>query len=165
MGDLSTIKLKKLDERAIIPFRATPGSNGYDLFAIEEVKIFIREVGVIRTGIALEIPYGYEAQVRSRSGLAMKDQLFVLNSPGTIDSDYRGEIKVLIYNLGMENYTIYPGDKIAQLAFCACQLPEFNVVEELSETVRGDAGFGSTGRKKSKKAVSLEGMAEALREI
>lgn len=165
MADLPIrVKLKKLNETATIPFRATPGSNGYDLFAIEEKKIFIRQVEVIKTGISLEIPYGYEAQVRSRSGLAMKHQLFVLNSPGTIDSDYRGEIMVLLYNLGMDNYTIYPGDKIAQLTFCACQLPEFDVVEELSSTERGTGGFGSTGKRRSKKGDS-DGLAEGIKDI
>lgn len=162
MGDLAKIKLKKIDDAATIPVRATNGSSGYDLFALEAVEIPIRESRLIRTGISLEIPYGYEGQIRSRSGLAIKEGIFVLNSPGTIDSDYRGELMVVLYNLGMNNYKISVGDKIAQLIFQRIELPNLEPVDLLSETERGSGGFGSTDKKKRAKKENVEGLAEGI---
>ena len=155
------VKFKKLRENAIIPKRATEGSSGFDLcyapdnaegFLPTEMRgdrltIYCGGSVVVGTGIAAEIPVGYELQVRSRSGLAAKNGVFVLNSPGTVDSDYRGEIKVILHNAGPHHFHIDPGDRIAQLV--PAQLPTVvvEVVDELTETQRGAGGFGSTGVK------------------
>jgi len=131
---------------AQVPARATEGSSGYDLCS--NVKMRVRGnggFGAIPTGIQLAIPKGWEAQVRSRSGLAMKNQVFVLNSPGTIDSDYRGEIIVLLCNFGRWHLDIRQGERIAQLVFAKVAAPEMEVVPQLDATERGEGGFGSTG--------------------
>ena len=154
------IKFKKLRDNAAIPKRATEGSSGFDLYYAPDnnkklqlptemrdnkLTIYAGSSAVVETGIAAEVPVGYELQVRSRSGLAAKNGVFVLNSPGTVDSDYRGEIKVILHNAGKHHFHIRPGDRIAQLV--PMQLPTaiVEVVEELSDTERGDGGFGSTG--------------------
>ena len=102
---------------------------------------------MVKTGLFLEIPVGYEAQVRPRSGFALKNGVTVLNSPGTIDADYRGEVGVILINLSQENVEIHSGDRIAQLVFAKVEQAEWNKVETLSETERGQGGFGSTGKK------------------
>lgn len=162
MGDLAQIKIKKMVENAIIPVRATPGSSGYDLYCTETTDVYLRTITPIKTGVAIELPYGYEAQVRSRSGLAMKNQIFVLNSPGTIDSDYRGEIVVLLFNAGWEHYTIQAGERIAQLVFAKIELPDLQIVSELNQTERGIKGFGSTDKKRRSKKENVEGLAEGI---
>lgn len=125
----------------------TKGSSGMDLYSAEEKIILPGKWEVISTGIAVEIPYGYEGEVRSRSGLAKNHGVFVLNSPGTIDSDYRGEIKVILMNLGDEPFKVNIGDRIAQLVISPITRVEVFEVEELSSTERNDGGFGHTGRR------------------
>jgi dUTP pyrophosphatase len=112
----------------------------------------------VRTGIALDLPPGLEGQVRSRSGLAAKSGLFVLNSPGTIDSDYRGEIKIILANLGKTPFVVCPGDRIAQLVFNEIPRISLSAVDTLTVTERGSAGFGSSGKVPLKKSADLEGV-------
>lgn len=141
------IRVKKLKNAVNLPKYATAGSSGLDLYAAIEKPIILlpKQRCNIPTGIAVEIPFGYEGQIRPRSGLAVKHGITVLNTPGTIDSDYRGEIKVVLINLGKEKFVIYRGDRIAQLVFTPIVKVEFEEVEELSPTERGEEGFGSTG--------------------
>ncbi len=124
--------------------RATPGSSGYDLKAAIQTPIIIKPgtIELIPTGVKLEMPIGTEAQIRPRSGLALK--YGVMASFGTIDADYTGEIKIILISMGKEDFTVNPGDRIAQLVFASVLHPEF-VEEELGETKRGTGGFGSTG--------------------
>lgn len=130
-----------------IPARQTPQSAGVDLHAkiTEAVTIRKGECVLIPTGIKIALPFGYEAQVRSRSGLALNHGVVVLNSPGTIDADYRGELKVLLINHGVEAFEIKRGDRIAQLVFAKVEMFNFEEVEKLPETARGEGGYGSTG--------------------
>jgi len=130
-----------------LPQYETSGSAGLDLKADIEKTIVLRpfDRALVHTGIYLEIPKGYEAQVRPRSGLALKNGITVLNSPGTIDADYRGEICVILANLSNKGFGIKPGDRIAQLVFAKVEQAEWLEVEQLSETDRGEGGFGSTG--------------------
>lgn len=130
-----------------LPQRMSAGASGYDLHAAvqEPVTLMPGERGLIPTGLRIELPDGYEAQVRPRSGLALKHGLTVLNAPGTIDSDYRGEINVLLINLGQEAVTIHRGDRIAQLVVQAVMDVNWRVVEELSATERDSGGFGHSG--------------------
>ncbi len=139
------VGLQKLHENAVLPERATKDSAGFDLYAIEDAKILPGGRTLIRTGVAMEIPPGYEGQVRPRSGLALKHGITVLNAPGTIDADYRGEVQVILYNTGPA-YQVKAGEKIAQLVICRLPDVEFQVSESLSETERGSGGFGSTGK-------------------
>lgn len=136
----------KLDMRAVIPTYATHGSAGMDLFAIEGVGFAPGGRGKVRTGLAVRIPEGYEGQVRPRSGLAAKHGITVLNSPGTIDSDYRGEILVLLVNHGLVFFEVSAGDRIAQLVICPVAHADVAFVPTLDDTERGAGGFGSTGR-------------------
>lgn len=126
--------------------RASPGAAGLDLSALEAVEIPARGWAVVRTGLAVEIPEGYEGQVRPRSGLAFKRGITVLNAPGTIDSDYRGEVAVALVNHGPEPYRVAGGDRIAQLVVARVAMVDVLEVDALAETARGDGGFGSTGR-------------------
>lgn len=123
------------------------GASGYDLYASLDQAVRLPPLGreLIPCGIQLEIPDGYEAQIRPRSGLALESGLTILNSPGTIDSDYRGEIQVLMINQGSTPFTILPNMRVAQLVFCRVEHPMFLLVDELSMTKRGENGFGSTG--------------------
>lgn len=136
----------KLLEGGKLPHYATEGASGLDLFSKEEVVIEPKRFKTISTGIILEIPKGYEAQVRPRSGLASKYGIGVLNSPGTIDSDYRGEVKVILFNFGDSPFEVKRGDRIAQLVFSKIIRIELVGAEELSPTKRGRGGFGHTGR-------------------
>lgn len=131
-----------------IPTYATTGSSGLDLRAWLKDSIVLKplERYLVPTGLFIEIPTGYEAQVRPRSGLAIKQGLSCLNSPGTIDSDYRGELKVIMVNLSNETQTIEDGNRIAQLVFQKVEIIEWNEIETLTETVRGEGGFGHTGK-------------------
>ena len=131
-----------------LPQYATTASAGVDLRANidEPVVLGSLEKTLIPTGLFMEIPVGYEAQVRPRSGLAFKHGLTVLNSPGTIDADYRGEVKVILVNLSKEPFTIQDGERIAQLVIAAHEQADWVEVEELVETERGAGGFGSTGK-------------------
>lgn len=130
-----------------IPEYATSLSAGVDLRSSIYVLIDAFDSAIVPTGLHIELPEGYEAQVRPRSGLALKHQITVLNSPGTIDADYRGEIGVIIINHSDVPFSIEPGDRIAQLVFSKYERAEFIEVEELSETERGEGGFGHTGNK------------------
>ena len=140
-----TVKVKAA-EGITLPAYATEGSSGMDIRASEAAVIKARERGCVPTGIFLEMPEGCEAQIRPRSGLAFKHGVTVLNTPGTIDSDYRGEIKVILINLGKEDFTIAPGDRIAQMVFASVTKAELVRADELDDTARSDGGFGSTGR-------------------
>lgn len=131
-----------------LPRYATPQSAGLDLQAnIEEsITIGSLERALVPTGLFIALPEGYEAQIRPRSGLAAKHGITVLNSPGTIDADYRGEIKVVLVNLSKEPFTINNGERIAQMVVARCEQAEWETVETLDETERGEGGFGHTGR-------------------
>lgn len=130
-----------------LPEYATSGSSGLDLRAniSEPVELSSLERVLVPTGLFLQIPHGYEAQIRPRSGLAIKHGLTCLNTPGTIDSDYRGEVKVILVNLGHEAQVIQPGDRIAQMVFQKVETIRWVQTEQLSDTVRADGGFGHSG--------------------
>jgi len=140
--------IKKLHKNIILPEYKTDGSSGMDLMANVEqtVKILPGEKKIISTGIMVAIPEQYEIQIRPRSGLAAKNGISVLNTPGTIDSDYRGEIKVILINLGKDIFQINKNDRIAQMIVCPIIKVELQEVESLPETVRGEGGFGSTNK-------------------
>ncbi|MBU5315907.1 dUTP diphosphatase [Clostridium bornimense] len=144
---MEVLKIKKLNEDAIIPFYAHPGDAGLDLFSVEEVTIEPGKRQLVATGISIELPKNTEAQVRPRSGLALKYGVTVLNSPGTIDEGYRGEIKVILINHGEEAFKINRGDKIAQMVIMPVLTVGIEEVEILNDSERGEGGFGSTGRK------------------
>ncbi len=127
------------------PKYQTAGAAGCDITSSEHKIIPSGKWEVVSTGIKMEIPHGYECQIRSRSGLAAKEGVFVLNGVGTIDSDYRGEIKVILANMGINDYYISPGDRIAQMVFAPVVQIDFKKVDETSTTSRGSGGFGSTG--------------------
>lgn len=132
-----------------LPQYETAFSAGMDVRANIDESIVLKplERVLVKTGLFLELPQGYECQVRPRSGLALKKGITVLNSPGTIDADYRGEVGVILINLSTETFVIEDGERIAQLVFAKHKQAKFKVVESLSETERGDGGFGSTGVK------------------
>ncbi|MBQ3436902.1 MAG: dUTP diphosphatase [Fusobacterium sp.] len=136
------------DKNVILPKYETIGSAGVDIRANIEESITLKSLDriLIPTGIKMEIPLGYEVQVRPRSGLAIKHGITMLNSPGTIDSDYRGEIKVIVVNLSKDDYIIEPNERIAQLILNKVEQMEFIEVEALEETERGAGGFGHTGK-------------------
>ena len=131
-----------------LPFYATKAAAGADLKAVLDEPLTLKplERKVIGTGLKIALPEGFEAQVRPRSGLAAKHGISVLNSPGTIDADYRGEIGVIIVNLSNEDFTIHPGERIAQLVLAGFEQINWQITESLSQTERGDGGFGSTGK-------------------
>lgn len=145
------IKIEKIEgcEDLPVPLSASKYSSGVDLFSAEEHEISIKpnEIKLISTGIKIDIPDGYEGQVRPRSGLAAKHGITVLNSPGTIDSDYRGIVKVILINLGGKEFSIQRGDRIAQLVIQKIYFPNFKVVQSLNNTKRGEGGFGHSGVK------------------
>jgi dUTP pyrophosphatase len=130
-----------------LPHYGTKASAGVDLRANLKADIIMKplERTIVPTGLFMEIPVGYEAQVRPRSGLAIKKGITVLNTPGTIDADYRGEIMVILINLSNEVFTVKHGDRIAQMVIAAHEQAEWELVEDLSSTERGSGGFGSTG--------------------
>ncbi len=132
-----------------LPAYETNHSAGMDIRASLDTPIVIKplERAMVSTGLFIELPEGYEAQIRPRSGLAAKKGITVLNSPGTVDADYRGEIKVILVNLSNENFSIENGERIAQMVIASHQRVEWTVAEELMETERGAGGFGSTGNK------------------
>ena len=140
--------IKKLHKNIILPEYKTEGSSGMDLMANVEqtVKILPGEKKIISTGIMVAIPEQYEIQIRPRSGLAAKNGISILNTPGTIDSDYRGEIKVILINLGKYTFEINKNDRIAQMIVCPIIKAELKEVESLPETIRGGGGFGSTDK-------------------
>jgi len=142
------VLVKKLNSKAQLPKYKTSGSSGMDLMALIEnpIKIKPQESALIATGISIAIPEGTEVQIRPRSGLAAKFSISVLNTPGTIDSDYRGEIKIILFNHGKEEFTINNNDRVAQMVLMPILKTEFEEVEDLPETLRGSEGFGSTGK-------------------
>lgn len=139
------VKIKRLHDNAKLPQYTHPGDSGADLVSIIDYTLQPMERCAVPTGLAAEIPIGYELQVRPRSGLALKHGITVLNTPGTVDAGYRGEIKVILINLGSEPFEIVQGQKIAQLVIAPVILGQFQEVDELSSSVRGTGGFGSTG--------------------
>jgi dUTP pyrophosphatase len=142
-----TVLITRLTETAIIPQRMSEHASGFDLYSdlAQAITLNPRQRYAVPTGIAMEIPCGFEAQVRPRSGLALKLGLGILNSPGTIDADYRGELKVILINLSDEQIIIEPGMRIAQLVFSPVLIPELVRVENLTTSIRQDGGFGHTG--------------------
>ena len=146
---MTKILIKRLSNNIPLPKYETEGSSGMDLTANVNKFIEIQpgKSKIIPTGLALSIPKNYEIQIRPRSGLAAKNQISVLNTPGTIDEDYRGEIKVILINLGEKKFIIEKGLRIAQMVLCPVIKAELEEVDELDETKRGSGGFGSTGIK------------------
>jgi dUTP pyrophosphatase len=144
------MKIKIINKsKHALPHYATVASAGFDVRANINEPMVLKplERVLVPSGLFMEIPEGYEAQVRPRSGLAFKNGVTVLNSPGTIDADYRGELKILLVNLSNENFTINDGERIAQVIIAKHEQAEWIEVEELAETVRGAGGFGHTGKK------------------
>jgi dUTP pyrophosphatase len=144
-----TLKCKKLSAGARLPAYATAHAAGMDLHAAVErpLKLKPGEIRLVPTGIALEIPVGYEGQVRPRSGLALKHGISIVNAPGTIDADYRGEVGVILVNLGKKSYVMQPGDRIAQLVISPVAKAVIRDVANLRQTKRGAGGFGHSGVK------------------
>ena len=139
------VKIKRLDPELPLPRKATPGSSGFDIYSRVDLVIKPGEIKGVPSGVILEIPEGYEVQVRPRSGLALKHGVSILNAPGTIDADYRGEVMVILFNFSNRPFRIKRGERIAQIV--PMKLPEVKLVEvnNLTLTSRGSGGFGSTG--------------------
>ncbi len=142
------VLIKKLNSKVNLPRYKTQGSSGMDLMACIEKSIIIKpqESALIPTGISIAIPEDTEVQIRPRSGLAAKSNISVLNTPGTIDSDYRGEIKIILFNHGKGDFVVNNNDRIAQMILMPIIKAEFEEVENLPKTLRGSGGFGSTGK-------------------
>lgn len=141
------VKIEVVDKDVPLPKYQTSGSAGMDLHSAEELVVPKGEFRMISTGLKLAVPNGYEGHIRPRSGLAAKQGVTVLNAPGTLDSDYRGLLKVILVNHGKEDFKISKGDRIAQIVFNKFEAAELEVVDSLDETFRGEGGFGSTGLK------------------
>jgi dUTP pyrophosphatase len=146
-GSAVSLKIMRKDSRVSLPEYASQGAAGMDLRAFLQKEVLMPPMGraKIPTGLYIEIPQGYEAQIRPRSGLAARHGVTILNSPGTIDSDYRGELEILLVNLGIESFIIQNGDRIAQLVIAPVARLTMEESGALSETARGGGGFGSTG--------------------
>jgi dUTP pyrophosphatase len=146
---MTKILIKRLSKEVPLPKYETSGSSGMDLAANINAYIEINpgKTAIIPTGLALSIPKGFEVQIRPRSGLAANQKISVLNTPGTIDADYRGEIKVILINLGQESFKVEKGLRIAQMVVCPVIQAQLKEVDDLNETERGKGGFGSTGTK------------------
>ena len=146
---MTEILIKRLSDKVVLPKYETEGSSGLDLAAHinESVEIKPGSTAIIPTGLAVSIPKNFEIQIRPRSGLAAKNQLSVLNTPGTIDADYRGELKVILINLGAKNFLVENGTRIAQMVLCPIVKANLKEVKTLEDTERGSGGFGSTGTK------------------
>ena len=146
---MTEILIKRLSKNVPLPKYETDGSSGLDLAANIDIKIEIKpgETKIIRTGLFVGIPKNFEIQIRPRSGLAAKNQISVLNTPGTIDADYRGELKVILINLSDKIFVVEKGLRIAQMVVCPVVRAELKEVETLNDTKRGSGGFGSTGVK------------------
>ena len=142
------ILVKKFDKNIKLPAYKTSGSSGMDVMAYIKNRITIKpsKTAIIPTGITLGIPKNYEIQIRPRSGLAAKKGISVLNTPGTIDSDYRGEIKIILINLSKKSFVVKSGDRIAQMVLCPVMKAKFKEIKNISKTKRGKGGFGSTGK-------------------
>jgi len=146
---MTKIQIKKLSSDVLTPKYETFGSSGMDIAAYIEQDVIINpgDKAIIPTGFSLSVPQTYEVQIRPRSGLAAKKGITVLNTPGTIDADYRGEVKVILVNLGKEKFSVKKGERIAQMVVCPIIQVQLEEVKELSATDRGTGGFGSTGVK------------------
>ena len=142
------VLIKKLNPEAKLPSYKTKGSSGMDLMALVEEKIIVKPNSseLIPTGLSIAIPEDLEIQIRPRSGLAAKHSITVLNTPGTIDSDYRGELKIILYNHSNKDFIVNKNDRVAQMVLIPVLKVDFEEVEELPETLRGSGGFGSTGK-------------------
>ncbi len=140
------VRVKRISPDAVIPTLGHPGDAAFDLYSVEDMELKPGERAAVPTGLVVEIPPGFEGQVRPRSGLAVNAGLTVLNTPGTIDSGYRGEVKTIIINLSQKPFKIEKGMRISQLAIRPVPRVEFVEVEILTESSRGEGGFGSTGR-------------------
>ena len=145
------ILIKKLNSKVKLPKYKTDGSSGMDLMAFldKPISIMPQKSGLIPTGLSIAIPDNTEVQIRPRSGLAAKNHISVLNTPGTIDSDYRGELKVILYNHGSEEFIVNNDDRIAQMILVPIIKATFEEVENLPDSIRGEGGFGSTGKWKN----------------
>lgn len=141
-----TLKINLIHEDAKMPYRANEGDAGLDIFSIEEKIILSGESAMIRTGIQMELPGGTEAQIRPRSGLAAKHAVTVLNTPGTIDEGYRGELKVILINHGKDSFTVEKEMRIAQMVIAPVLKVNLEQTGNLSDTERGEGGFGSSGK-------------------
>ncbi|WP_336634156.1 dUTP diphosphatase [Lysinibacillus fusiformis] len=141
------VKIKRMHADAMLPMQANPGDAGMDLYSIETVEIPAGGTKLIKTGIQIELPKGTEAQIRPRSGLALKHSITVLNSPGTIDEGYRGEIGVILINHGQATFLVEKSMRIAQMVIQFVPTIQLLEVNELSQTVRGTSGFGASGTK------------------
>ena len=139
------VLFKRLRPDAELPAYARPGDAGMDLRSVEDAVVPRGGRALVRTGLAMQLPFGYEAQVRPRSGLALKHGVTVLNTPGTIDSGYRGEVGVILANFGEADFAVKKGDKIAQIVIAPVTQPEIVEVADVTATDRGAGGFGSTG--------------------
>jgi dUTP pyrophosphatase len=141
------VRIKRLPhaEGLPLPARQTSGAAGYDICSAEDVELDPGERKAVATGLVFELPDGMEAQVRPRSGLALKHGITLPNAPGTIDPDYRGEVKVILHNGGDSAFRIARGDRIGQVVFARFDVPEIREASDLAESVRGEGGFGSTG--------------------
>lgn len=141
------IRYKKINDNAEVPAYQTAGAAGADVHACLDEPIILKpgEIALVPTGFALEIPEGYEVQLRPRSGLALKYGISLPNAPATIDSDYRGEIKVILINHGKEPFKVEHGDRIAQMVVARHETVQFELTDELSDSIRGEKRFGSTG--------------------
>ena len=139
------VKVKKIHEDAKIPAYAHEGDSGMDLYSVEDTVLQPGETKLVKTGLQIAVPKGFEAQVRPKSGLAAKFGVTVLNTPGTVDSGYRGEVMVILINHGKEEYKVEKGKKIAQMVIAKVEEAKIEVVEDLDDTTRKDGGFGSTG--------------------
>ena len=146
---MTEILIKRLSDKVLFPKYETEGSSGLDLAAHinESVEIKPASTAIIPTGLAVSIPKNFEIQIRPRSGLAAKNQISVLNTPGTIDADYRGELKVILINLGAKSFLVENGARIAQMVLCPVVKADLKEVKTLDDTKRGSGGFGSTGTK------------------
>lgn len=142
---MNILKIKCINKKAKLPEYAHPGDAGLDLFSVENVEIEPGDTALIKTGIIIELPESTEAQVRPRSGLALKHKITVLNTPGTIDEGYRGEIGVILINHGKERFKVEEGMKIAQMVIKPVLRVDIVNVDEINDTKRGEGGFGSTG--------------------
>ena len=142
------ILVKKINSKVKLPNYKTDGSSGMDLMAFldKPISILPKKSELIPTGLSIAIPDNTEVQIRPRSGLAVKNNISVLNTPGTVDSDYRGELKVILYNHGDKEFIVNNEDRIAQMVLMPIIKANFEVVENLPETIRGEGGFGSTGK-------------------
>ena len=145
---MAKILIKKLNPKVELPVYKTNGASGMDLMAFIEVPIKIspNSTHLVPTGLSMAFSEDYEVQIRPRSGLAAKHSITVLNTPGTIDSDYRGEIKIILFNHGKEDFLINNKDRIAQMILTPVVKMEFKEVDNLPDTIRGEGGFGSTGK-------------------